>query len=457
MKDRDTSDKSARKAARQKAKSKGKDRVKKAGPAPVRALPAPDRPQDPALLDVSRIQWQHGDWADLAGMDADLMASHPERARLALIVAAAHAQLGDTARARVFADRALDWGCSRSVAAQVLISSAHNGLARVATALQDSAATGHFTAALRLVEPNGDLPLLARSRQIRETTRLGLLPEAADLLATDLAEVAPGPADHADRVAMLDMRLMELKHELSISLSRGQIHVGQIHVGQVHVGQDQAGTPQNLAQRSVAQLGQDLWVLERSGYKRGGYFVEFGATDGVLLSNTLLLEREFGWTGLLAEPNPDFFRDLQRNRQCKTTDTCIGARSGDRVTFILADEYGGIADYAALDHNHKHRTAFHASGKVMQVTTTALDDFLRQNGAPRDIDYLSIDTEGNEYDILKSFPFQDWRIRLLTVEHNFTETRESIHHLLKANGYARTEQQWDDWYELNPGPLDRMG
>ena len=55
--------------------------------------------------------------------------------------------------------------------------------------------------------------------------------------------------------------------------------------------------------------------MERTNRQRGGFFVEFGATDGVVLSNTLLLEREFGWIGLCAEPNPKFFPQLVVNRR----------------------------------------------------------------------------------------------------------------------------------------------
>src|ERR1017187_1984592 len=51
---------------------------------------------------------------------------------------------------------------------------------------------------------------------------------------------------------------------------------------------------------SKSQLRQDLMVLSELDFKRGGYFVEFGATNGVTLSNTYLLEKEYGWTGILA-------------------------------------------------------------------------------------------------------------------------------------------------------------
>ena len=55
-------------------------------------------------------------------------------------------------------------------------------------------------------------------------------------------------------------------------------------------------------QASPAQLFQDLFALFALNLKKNGVLVEFGATNGVNLSNTVLLERQFGWTGILAEP-----------------------------------------------------------------------------------------------------------------------------------------------------------
>ncbi len=74
---------------------------------------------------------------------------------------------------------------------------------------------------------------------------------------------------------------------------------------------------------------------------------------------------------------------------------------------------------------------------------------LRSNNAPKIIDYLSIDTEGSEFDILNAFDFGEYSFRVITCEHNYTEKRLLIHDLLKKNGYKRVFEEislFDDWY-----------
>ena len=325
----------------------------------------------------------------------------------------------------------------------MLTSSVHNSLARSAAGLgEDSTTSAHFTIALDLVAPGTDVALLSRTRQIRETARMGLLPDAARLLAGDLNQIVARPADHTTRLEMLQAELEVFKGELMLSQARGQLYARPTETG------EPPDFLSGLAAKAVSQLGQDLWVLERSQYRRGGYFVEFGATDGVMLSNSWLLEREFGWNGICAEPNPGFLRDLRANRRCQITDACIGATTGAEVEFILADVYGGIVDYAGIDSHGGKREAYRRAGQVVRLTTLSLEDLLIRHDAPREIDYLSIDTEGSEFDILRAFPFADWAIRLITVEHNFTPAREQIHALLSGYGYVRTEAKFDDWYEL---------
>jgi len=72
-----------------------------------------------------------------------------------------------------------------------------------------------------------------------------------------------------------------------------------------------------------------------------------------------------------------------------------------------------------------------------------------KHNTPRKIDYLSIDTEGSEFDILKVFPFSEWMIQCLTVEHNNGSIKDKIFNLLSSYGYERVvpdDSDWDDWY-----------
>lgn len=78
-----------------------------------------------------------------------------------------------------------------------------------------------------------------------------------------------------------------------------------------------------------------------------------------------------------------------------------------------------------------------------------MTDLLSQFNAPKQIDYLSLDTEGGEYDILKTFDWSYYDISLITVEHNYTPLRQCIYELLTSKGYRRVQEQdsrWDDWY-----------
>jgi hypothetical protein len=86
---------------------------------------------------------------------------------------------------------------------------------------------------------------------------------------------------------------------------------------------------------------------------------------------------------------------------------------------------------------------------VYDVETVTLMDLLSDHQAPRFIDFLSIDTEGSEYEILKEFDFSKYSFGVICVEHNFTENRERISNLLTRNGYSQVfgeYSEWDDWY-----------
>lgn len=294
---------------------------------------------------------------------------------------------------------------------------------------------------------NEELRTRVAALSVRESAASGDLPEAAERLYHESQRIGrPGMLDHA-RLRIFETELEQLRHELSIAQRRGRLARKGGHASAHVTPLDRELSSADVEQHSQSQLGQDVWVLERTDFKRNGFFVEFGATDGVALSNTWLLEKHFGWDGICAEPNPKFYRQLLENRTCTVDDGCIAASSGKEVEFILAAEFGGIADYAEKDMHADKRSAYKVRGHTVAMKTISLDDFLDKHNAPRKIDYLSIDTEGNEFDILESFPFDKWQINYLTVEHNYSDVRRKLRELLEENGYRCVEREWDDWYE----------
>ena len=198
---------------------------------------------------------------------------------------------------------------------------------------------------------------------------------------------------------------------------------------------------------SHSQLRQDLFVLSELGMKRGGYFVEFGAASGKELSNTWLLEKHFGWNGILAEPAKCWHRRLSENRSCTIETRCVWKVTGHSLDFAEASE-AEISTLTEFQDGDLHADA-RRSSRHYQVGTVSLNDLMSEHQAPAAPDYLSIDTEGSEFDILQAFDFKRYPFKVITCEHNFTPAREKIHGLLTAAGYARKHEKisdFDDWY-----------
>lgn len=110
-----------------------------------------------------------------------------------------------------------------------------------------------------------------------------------------------------------------------------------------------------------------------------------------------------------------------------------------------------IAAHATIDSfsDSDMHAASRRDGERYPVETVSLNDLLAFWDAPRRIDYLSIDTEGSELDILQHFDFDAYDVRLITVEHNHTDRRQPICDLLAAQGYQRkfeTLSNVDDGY-----------
>ena len=206
-------------------------------------------------------------------------------------------------------------------------------------------------------------------------------------------------------------------------------------------------------QRSSAQFLQDLWVLHELGEQRDGFFVEFGAMDGRQDSNSLLLETDYGWRGILAEPNEQWRDLIKARRPNASVDTrCVWVETGKEIEFMSTTARGlsTVARYALTDKHAVDRV----EEKRYSVPTVSLADLLDEHDAPPVIDFLSIDTEGSEFDILSAYGFPGNRlIRCIAVEHNQSPARQQIYDLLVSKGYRQRfpEASFDDDWFLHTG------
>ena len=199
--------------------------------------------------------------------------------------------------------------------------------------------------------------------------------------------------------------------------------------------------------QSHSQIFQDFFVLYLTNAKNDGYFVEFGATNGIDLSNSYLLEKKFNWNGILAEPARSWHPDLFQNRGVHIDTRCVWKESGQTLEFneVAVRELSTVHEYSNSDHYEEERK----ESTLYNVETISLNDLLATYQAPEVIDYMSIDTEGTEYLILEAFDFKKYNVSLFTIEHNYTPNRELIFQLMKDNNYIRifdNISRWDDWY-----------
>lgn len=200
---------------------------------------------------------------------------------------------------------------------------------------------------------------------------------------------------------------------------------------------------------SKSQLRQDIFVLLQSDFKRGGFFVEFGATNGIDLSNTYLLEKNFEWKGIVAEPAKSYQPYLIQNRSCQMSFNAVWSVSGKILPFFEMQDAVYSRLKVATDQNESV-----LSSLTYEVKTTSLVDLLLRFNAPDHIDYLSIDTEGSELDILSTFDFNKYSFGCITIEHNYSSNRDQIFNLLTEAGYLRVltrYSEFDDWY-IKSGP-----
>lgn len=202
-----------------------------------------------------------------------------------------------------------------------------------------------------------------------------------------------------------------------------------------------------------SQLYQDVFADFLISNNHEKTFFEFGATDGLDLSNTHLLENFSNWSGLLAEPDPQWHSKLETNRpNVKIVKKCIWKKTGEKINFLSSNN-GALSTIEDFRYNDKESIPGNSNlrnlnVKNFSVETISLNDAIKKyfSNTPS---YISIDTEGSEFEILKSFNFSKFKPVFFTIEHNFTINQKNIDELMYQNGYVRIFRKitsFDGWY-----------
>ncbi|MES2993290.1 MAG: FkbM family methyltransferase [Pseudomonadota bacterium] len=208
-----------------------------------------------------------------------------------------------------------------------------------------------------------------------------------------------------------------------------------------------ARLPRLRAQRYFALNGLDRRMEKYIDYD-GGYFVELGANDGVTQSNTLYFERFRGWRGVLVEPTPHNYFKCKANRSSRDLVHCAACVSfGYKEPFVrmiysnLMTTTGDLnSDITDADSHAQVGAKFlPRQEEVVAFGAIArpLNDILLQADAPAIIDFLSLDVEGAEIEVLKGVDHERFKFRYILVE---CRDLPAMQDYLQTQGYTLVEK-----------------
>jgi FkbM family methyltransferase len=191
----------------------------------------------------------------------------------------------------------------------------------------------------------------------------------------------------------------------------------------------------------------DKWLIEYFFRgKMNGFFIEAGGADGETESSSCVLEKKYGWRGIIVEPCDEFYEILIKTRESK----CIHAALSDvdgTASFVTPRDksLSGLRDNISSWHRE---TVFREGHRIQEITTLSLRTLLKGNDCPEIIDFIHLDIEGSERKVLENFPFDEYLVRLFIVE---ISDEWIIGHMLK-NGFLELknhlniESPWEKYF-----------
>lgn len=203
--------------------------------------------------------------------------------------------------------------------------------------------------------------------------------------------------------------------------------------------------------RSQSHVRQDRWLYENVFAPRqvkAGFFVDVGAY-GEEGSNTWFYEKGLGWDGLLIEPNVLRLPELESTRSAPVLNIAIDENPGEKPFLQIAEinsQLSGLVENydprwtAMLESHHKQ---YNYQQDVVQVQCRRLQDVFDERGITQ-VDYMSVDCEGSEMQVLRSVDWGRMNILAVTVEDAHSDSPAPGY--MATQGYTLLHKQWPDLF-----------
>lgn len=205
-----------------------------------------------------------------------------------------------------------------------------------------------------------------------------------------------------------------------------------------------------------SQIEQDKYYVENIiKYKQNGFFLEIGGYDGITGSNTYFLEKNLNWKGIIVECNPTLVKKCKETRSSFVCDKALYEKDNNELIFTIPEgdeiiggkeQLGGIKNLLKAESIRAFQNSYKKS-KDITVQTININTLLESHKI-YNIDYVSLDVEGAELSILKTWDFNKHKVKFLTVEHgNVSHYQNAINKELVKKGFIlHRNNKWDDEY-----------
>lgn len=197
-----------------------------------------------------------------------------------------------------------------------------------------------------------------------------------------------------------------------------------------------------------SQFDEDKILSKIFKTVKKGICVEVGANDGINDSTTYHFERK-GWQCVLIEPNPDLCKSIRSVRKAQLFECAASDKNGE-VYLNVAEGKGRAHGVSTICNDQKAIEFIESFGfkiKSVKINIRTLDDMLNELQRISKIDFITIDVEGNELNVLKGFDLNKWKPTILIIEDNSYYKDDTIVRYLKSEGYIRFRRTGvNDWY-----------